>query len=208
MTRLSRYFGPTDSNRSAPTGFTLAELLVSLLILAEIATFSIPKILSTQQDARKKAIFKECIAILFELNTKARLDLSANVATPALQRQFFRNNLNYVKECATNPGLEGCLEVGSPFSDPGNASSFVLPNGAVLASINGPPLPNAETVGIDWNGPAGPNAFGDDLLGVTVCYGPSACNSGITAILMGPTAPGAVGPNSPESVTLWTEIFN
>ncbi|WP_303674193.1 type II secretion system protein [Vampirovibrio chlorellavorus] len=207
--RLLRYLWPVAQNQAAPTGFTLAELLISLLILAEIATFSIPKILSTQQDARKKAIFKECIATLYELNTKARMDLSANVATPALQRQFFRNNLNYVKECATNPGLEGCLEVGAPYSDPGNASAFVLPNGAVLTSINGPPLPSAESVGIDWNGPAGPNTFGDDIISVTVCYGPSACNGGIGPILMGPTGPGAIGPSGNlESVTLWTEIFN
>jgi type II secretory pathway pseudopilin PulG len=194
--------------QTAGSGFTLAELLISLLILAEIATFAIPKILSTQQDARKKAIFKETIATLFELNTKARLDLSSNVATPALQRQFFRNNLNYVKECDTDPAAQGCLASGAPYSDPGNVSAFLLPNGAVLTSINGVPLPNLETIGIDWNGPAGPNVFGDDILSVTVCYGPNPCNAGITAILMGPTGPGAVGPNLDASLALWTEIFN
>lgn len=45
-------------------GFTLAELLISLLILAEIATFTIPKILSVQQNGQNKAIVKEAAATI------------------------------------------------------------------------------------------------------------------------------------------------
>jgi len=40
-------------------GFTLAELLICLLILGVIAVFTIPKILSSQQDNRFNAIAKE-----------------------------------------------------------------------------------------------------------------------------------------------------
>ena len=43
-------------------GFTLAELLIALAILGVIATFTIPKILSAQQDGRNNAIAKEDLA--------------------------------------------------------------------------------------------------------------------------------------------------
>lgn len=45
-------------------GFTLTELLISLLILGEIATFSIPKILTAQQNGSNNAKAKEVAATL------------------------------------------------------------------------------------------------------------------------------------------------
>jgi prepilin-type N-terminal cleavage/methylation domain-containing protein len=183
-------------------GFTLAELLVSLLILGEIATFTIPKILTSQQEAQKKAIFKETIATVFEITRTAALDTS-QVATPSLMKQHFRNNLNYTKECVSNLAAEGCLVYG----DSANTSGFVLTNGAVILSINGV-LQGRETIAIDWNGSAGPNLGGDDLLWITACFGPTDCDGGTSPILLGPTRPGAVGPSVDASyVALWREIF-
>ena len=40
-------------------GFTLVELLIALAILGTIATFTIPKVLQTQQDGKFKSIGKE-----------------------------------------------------------------------------------------------------------------------------------------------------
>ena len=45
-------------------GFTLAELLIALVILGVIATFTIPKVLVTQQNQRSVAIAKEDMAAL------------------------------------------------------------------------------------------------------------------------------------------------
>jgi type II secretory pathway pseudopilin PulG len=53
-----------------PMGFTLSELLLTLLIIAEIATFTIPKVLITQQNQKFNAIAKEAagsIAQAFQL---------------------------------------------------------------------------------------------------------------------------------------------
>lgn len=46
------------------SGFTLAELLIALAILGEIATFTIPKILSSQTNARNNAVAKEAMSTL------------------------------------------------------------------------------------------------------------------------------------------------
>jgi len=43
-------------------GFTLAELLISLLIVGEIATFSIPKIINAQQNTVYNAKAKEALS--------------------------------------------------------------------------------------------------------------------------------------------------
>lgn len=43
-------------------GFTLAELLIALAILGVIAAFSIPKVLSAQQNQTYNAIAKEAAA--------------------------------------------------------------------------------------------------------------------------------------------------
>jgi prepilin-type N-terminal cleavage/methylation domain-containing protein len=45
-------------------GFTLAELLIALAILGAIATFTIPKILSSQQNQRYNAAAKEAISAI------------------------------------------------------------------------------------------------------------------------------------------------
>lgn len=45
-------------------GFTLAELLIALGILGVIATFTIPKVLSAQQETQKKAIAKEVASMI------------------------------------------------------------------------------------------------------------------------------------------------
>jgi len=45
-------------------GFTIAELLIAVMILGEIATFTIPKILSAQQKNHFKASSKEAMAMV------------------------------------------------------------------------------------------------------------------------------------------------
>lgn len=74
--------------RKSKQGFTLAELLISLAILGVIATFSIPKILSAQQNRQYNAIAHENIATvaaayqILQLNGQLTANTTAGAFTP------------------------------------------------------------------------------------------------------------------------------
>jgi prepilin-type N-terminal cleavage/methylation domain-containing protein len=75
-------------------GFSLAELLVALMILAEIATFTIPKVLSAQQNTRYKAIGHEAIAAM----TTARImHESKGLLTSGTTPKDLFQYINYLK---------------------------------------------------------------------------------------------------------------
>ena len=73
-------FPKLRATRRIYLGFTLAELLISLAILGVIATFTIPKILSTQQNNSYNAIAKEAIGMISEAYQQHTMNgqLSAN----------------------------------------------------------------------------------------------------------------------------------
>lgn len=59
--------------RSCQQGFTLAEVLIALLILGEIATFTIPKVLHAQQNTQNNAKAKEAISMVMGAFQQAQL---------------------------------------------------------------------------------------------------------------------------------------
>lgn len=87
-------------------GFTLAELLICLAILGEIATFSIPKILSAQQNARNNAKAKEVAAMISEAFQQAQLDGTLNANTKPSDLTPY---MSYV-----------AIDTSSPMDAPGN----------------------------------------------------------------------------------------
>ena len=86
-------------------GFTLAELLIALLIIAEIATFTIPKVLTSQYDARRKAVFKEVIGMV---NAVQYQGWQMGEITVAESKSYFFSHINAVKVCTSNSSTEGC----------------------------------------------------------------------------------------------------
>lgn len=90
--------------------FTLAELLISLLILGVIVVFSIPKVLQSQTDSRKNALFKENIATIMQVTLLAvqQGDITANshscgTPSPADVDQIVnRINFSHKVACGAN----------------------------------------------------------------------------------------------------------
>lgn len=80
-------------------GFTLAELLISLAILGVIATFTIPKILTSSQNGQNTAIAKEVASMISAAYSTYTLNNgAASTVKPGDLTQYF----NYVSADATS----------------------------------------------------------------------------------------------------------
>ncbi len=80
-------------------GFTLAELLISLAILGVIATFTIPKILTAQQNEQKRATAKEIASLVGAAYEQYRL---SNPVTASTRINEITPYMNYVKTDAAS----------------------------------------------------------------------------------------------------------
>ena len=179
------------------TGFTLAELLVALVILGLIAKFTLPKILSGQADAKKKAVFRESIAAMkkaFYYGVQAGEVDDGNFGT------YMMDHMNHVKRCNTNAISQGCW---SPDVDPagqGTLPGIVLHNGACLCGLDDwDGGTGADTLALDWNCLEGPNVEGNDVLRMRAYLDNTSTSDRYGTIRV--DSPGSASHN------LWEEIF-
>lgn len=117
-------------------GFTLAELLIALAILGVIATFTIPKVLSSQQDGRYKAIAKETAAMGAEVlqNHKQK-----GLLTVSTGMQDLTQYMNYVKLDTTSQIDQINYNAGAYPCD-ATTRCLMLSNGAALNYNHGEPF--------------------------------------------------------------------
>lgn len=176
-------------------GFTLAELLISLLILGEIATFTIPKILSAQQNGSKKAIIKETVATL---NNVLYLGVQLGEISDTNPDSYILGKINAVKLCLNNVVADACASQPLPHPAFSAYKGAVLHNGALITVSNNGYMVGYEEVLIDWNGASAPNTINDDQFVMLIIYNnPSIGQSGRLK-------------NHPDwtSDTVWSEIFS
>ena len=130
------------------SGFTLAELLVSLAILGVIATFAIPKVLNSQQDRKYNAIAKEAAGALAEMHGLYNLNSSITTATRPHDLLVY---LNYVGT-QTSGVLDDKPGTGTRTCTAGSPC-YLLANGAAIrpttCSFDGTAVTNAVTVVLD-----------------------------------------------------------
>lgn len=80
--------------RKSLFGFTLAELLISLAILGEIATFTTPKVLSAQQNGANKAKAKVVAGMITGAYQQAQW---AGIVTANTKPADLTPYMNYIK---------------------------------------------------------------------------------------------------------------
>jgi prepilin-type N-terminal cleavage/methylation domain-containing protein len=109
-------------------GFTLAELLIALAILGVIATFTIPKILSSQQNGEKVAKAKEVAGMISTAYQQLQL---GSTITSGTKPSDLIPYLNYVKQDTSGTVIDAVPGYASYTC---NASSpcLWLHNGGVL----------------------------------------------------------------------------
>lgn len=175
----------------------MAELLIALAILGVIATFTIPKILSSQNDAKRFAIFKETIAALNDAFHNGCVEgaiSETNFGTYMIQ------HLNARKICSTNSQSEGCWEPSVNFASQANLPGAVLNNGAFIAGLDDSSSgTGSDLIIIDWNGLDGPNTEGNDQIALSAVIDNTSFSTRVTTI--------RYGSGYPNSQTLWNQIF-
>ncbi len=154
-------------SRNRLFGFTLAELLIALLILGEIATFTIPKILSAQQNGSKKAVIKETIATLNQILYLGVIQGEISDTNPD---SYVLSKINAVKLCLNNVVADGCATQPLPHPAFSAYKGAVLHNGALITVSNNGYMVGFEEVLIDWNGSAGPNTIDNDQLVALIIF--------------------------------------
>lgn len=126
-----------------PRGFTLAELLIALAILGIIATFTIPKILSSQQNGKSKAILKETFAMVSSAYSTYRLNNSGSSTTMGALTTY----MNYVAVDSTTIIDQAA---GSYYCNGAGVTCLRLHNGAILYYENAVSFGGTNTTNALW----------------------------------------------------------
>lgn len=121
---------PSNYDFKSNIGFTLAELLISLLILAEIATFTIPKIITAQQNGASNAKAKEVISMIssaYQQYSLANTSIPSNLSVGSLTPYLNYLSIDSSSSLDTFPGASGSYTCGS-----GTIKCLKLHNGGTL----------------------------------------------------------------------------
>jgi hypothetical protein len=164
--------------------FTLAEVLITLLIIGVVASLVIPAIIQDTQNAELKAAWKKSYSELSQATTRLKLENTNLVfADSWVMRDKYIQYLSLQKNCANLSSgcwhLAGNMEYynGVVFTatnlnnEFGNHPAVILSNGALVV-FNRIDCSGGQTfcghIAVDINGFNGPNTVGKDILRIWV----------------------------------------
>jgi len=178
------------------TAFTLAEVLITLLIIGIIASIVIPGLIADTQDTEFKTAWKKVFSDFSQAGKLAALNnsgsLSDALGTSTGTEGYFRDallkHMSYTKLCAENTaaGPDGCWHAANTFyslsgsaisSDYTSYSRAVLNNGSLVSfnlqstTCTYTYTANDDSCGvviIDINSFKGPNKVGKDIYGLHI----------------------------------------
>ena len=109
------------------SAFTLAELLIALLVLGVIATFTIPKVLQSQQSSKNMAIVKEAASIVSGAYEAYKHE---NTVTSAFKASDLTPYINYVSISTNGTSVDRGNTLDVPCS--ATTTCYLLHNGGTL----------------------------------------------------------------------------
>jgi prepilin-type N-terminal cleavage/methylation domain-containing protein len=115
------------------SGFTLAELLISLAILGVIATFTIPKIINSQQNGKYNAAAKEAASMISGAYRIAQLN---GEVTNTFRLQDMSKYLNYIAVDTTGKLIDDANN-SATLACTASVPCYKLHNGGVLMDRQG-----------------------------------------------------------------------
>lgn len=189
-------------------GFSLAELLLALLILGQIATFTIPKVLTAQQNAQREAVFKETYATLAELLYRGYQQGHIYESGGKLYAGWMLGQVNSLKMCDSSGTGQGCWNISDSFLTHSSCAAFRMHSGAVVASCAFDSNGNvSQHIAIDWNGETGPNLINEDQLEFLACADPGSCDFFGEITRPGTMAADPWSRNNDDSHVLYYALF-
>jgi len=171
-------------------GFTLAEVLITLLIIGVIASIVIPGLIADTQNAELKVAWKKSYADINLATKKILMDNGGSLrglnitSDNTIFRDMYLSNLSYIKKCASSD-QQSCWTNGitqnAGDSFPDNAAA-ILSNGVQLSFDYDDPncgssintnysagiIKVCGAVQVDVNGSKGPNKIGKDVFGIYI----------------------------------------
>jgi prepilin-type N-terminal cleavage/methylation domain-containing protein len=154
--------------------FTLAEVLLTLLIIGVISSIVIPEIIQDSQNAELKIAGKRAYSALSDAARMVRVDRGGSIAPGFTSSEDFKNifisYLNISKSCPAGQHLGNCWNsVGAYCKDTGDCDSngiFESPGWWSGPDHSGVVLNNGSCVLFAWYSPYHTNCSGTDGPGI------------------------------------------
>jgi prepilin-type N-terminal cleavage/methylation domain-containing protein len=152
--------------------FTLAEVLIALVIIGIIAAITVPTLIQKYQDQALKSALKKNYSVLKSALDKYQVEhgerlLASEIGTHELKSKIVPY-LNVSKDCQWNNCFNVNVNIHKTYN--GNAintgffddGQFILNDGTLVA-IENPTLTTGKFISVDVNGTKKPNRLGKDL---------------------------------------------
>jgi len=165
-------------------GFTLAEVLITLLIIGVIASIVIPGLIADTQQAEYKAAWKKAYASISQAHKQIIMDNGGTFIDAAANssecRTLFKNIMNSATTCNDSSCAASSLKKfnGTTDSYTFSSNNLVLNDGTILFfSLHNPKCDYGSYVYtsgecgwgmVDVNGKKGPNQWGKDIYGIWI----------------------------------------
>ena len=179
------FFVSQRINFTKKSGFTLAEVLVTLMVIGIIATITIPTLLQTTNERELKTAWKKTFSdlsqaykLIAQENGGSFVGLCATGNHNCL-RDKFAANLNVLKTCTTPLTPGNCWhnkEISSFDQILGENSGIIINNGTYISLdmdskhctviLDG--MLYCGKIVVDVNGAKGPNIEGKDIFGAYI----------------------------------------